>query len=457
MSAGAPDAIARRAPLPDLLDTALVRAWIGVAILWLFYILAMMDRGVIALMVGPLMRDLGISAVQVGLLQGFAFAFMYTVAALPLGWAVDHSSRRFLLIAGVLLWSTGTIGCGLAPTFTHMVIARAFVGLGEAVLIPTSLSLIADMFPRQRIATATAVLSSGATVGAGAALILGGSLLRGFEVGAARSLFGGLHAWSSVFLIFGSLGVLAAWLAFLVPDRRRRPLRDDSAAADEPATMAEFGRFMRMHIAVLAYVFLTFPLLVTVTAAFLSWAPRHLEVAFSWNVQKVGLVVGVLKLIVAPLGVVCGGLAMDRALRSGIKAPYFVIPLFTTVTGGPLLAAGLLQRDPILAVALLTIGTFLFFAFASSHYVVLQVLAPPSMRGRLTALYLMTISLIGTGLGSLLPPLLASLAKSSGDDLGRATAIVIVVISLFVAAALASGRGRLHAALTDTQKSRGLI
>ena len=65
----------------------------------------------------------------------------------------------------------------------------------------------------------------------------------------------------------------------------------------------------------------------------------------------------------------------------------------------------------------------------------------------------MTISLIGTGLGALLPPLLSSLASSSGDDFGQATAIVILAISLLVAATFALGRGQLHAALTDAQRT----
>jgi hypothetical protein len=56
------------------------------AVLLLMYVLSLVDRQIIALMVSPLRRDLGLSDVQVGLLEGFAFVLMYTLAAFPLGW-----------------------------------------------------------------------------------------------------------------------------------------------------------------------------------------------------------------------------------------------------------------------------------------------------------------------------------------------------------------------------------
>jgi predicted MFS family arabinose efflux permease len=423
-----------------------VRAWSGVAILWLFYVLALMDRGAIALMVGPIMHDLAITPVQMGVLQGFAFAALYTLAGLPLGWAVDRVSRRKLLLAGILVWSAATIGCGFAASYSQMLVARAFVGVGEAVLIPTALSLIADMFRRDRVATATAMFSSGATIGSGAALMIGGVLLHNIQMGHAPSMLAGLAPWRAVFVMFGVFGVFAAWLCLLLPGGG--PSLDDLGGnVRRSATAAEFGRFLRQHVGLLAYVLIAFPLLLAGMMAFMSWAPRHVELAFHWDVKTVGLVIGALKVIATPLGVICGGFAMDKALRSGVVAPYFTIPLVTTLIGGPLLAAGLLQPDSTLAIALLTVGMFVYSAYGSSHYVVLQLLAPPSMRGRLTGLYVVAMTLIGTGLGALLPPLTNKLAHTRGEDVGAATAYVILGVSVIVVIMLAFGRRRLQAAL----------
>jgi MFS family permease len=431
------------------------RAWIGVAILWLFYVLSLMDRGVIALMVGPMMHDLGITALQMGVLQGFAFAMLYSLVALPLGWAVDHSRRRWLLFGGVIIWSVGTLYCGFAGSFAQMAVARALVGAGEAVLIPASLSLIADSFSRHRTATATAVFSSGAVVGSSAALIGGGALLQCIGSSCSSGFVSQLAPWRVVFRVFGVLGLLVAGLSFLVPDARLPATV--RKAGPESAPWMELGAFLRRNGVVLACVFLAFPLLIAGTTAFLSWSPRHFESAFGWSAGKVGFVLGTMKLIAAPSGVILGGAIMDRALRAGVAAPYFVVPALTTLVGGPLLALGLLQAQPTAALTLLFFGTLVYNAFASSHYVILQVLAPPLLRGRLVAFYLLTITLVGTGLGALLPPLIGTMARSSGDDFGRATAIAIAGISLIAVVTLILGREKLQTALSATQHSQTLV
>jgi len=442
-------------------SVSLARAWTATVVLCLFYVLSMMDRGVIALMVSPIMRDLTISPVGMGIVQGFAFAGVYSLAGLPLGWAADRFSRRKLLAAGILTWSAGAMACGLADSFAGLMVARAVVGLGEATLVPTALSLIADLFSGRRVATATAVFSSGATIGSAAALIVGGLLLERFQSHAVSGALGTLPAWKSVFFAFAAFGLLAACLTALVPDvarggSRSRRVADhnelgraanESETSESDAGMAEFGRFLRRHAALLAYVFVAFPLLTAVLSGFLAWAPHHFETAFSWNARTVGVSLGAMKLIACPLGVICGGLAMDKLVGTGLRSAYFLVPLVTTALGAPLLVAGLVQDSASSAIGLIVPGLFLFSAFGSSHYVVVQRLAPPSQRGRLAALYLMVLSLIGAGIGALLPPILNDLAFSHSRDLGRGTAVAIAMMSLVAVAALALGRSRLSAAL----------
>jgi MFS family permease len=430
-------------------DTA--RAWIGVTVLWLFYVLALMDRGAIALMVAPIMHDLSISIVQMGILQGFAFASLYVLAGAPLGWATDHISRHKLLIAGITVWSLATIACGFARSYLDMVLARAVVGAGEAVLIPTGLSLIAELFSRPRVGTATAVFSSGATIGSGAALMIGGVLLQRFQSGDGSILgLGHLAPWRGVFIAFGITGACAAWLSLLIP--RPSPAKDSGhPPGQQVASAREFGRFLWKQRMLLTYVLLAFPLLLAGMMAFMAWAPRHAQVAFHWDIRKVGLVIGALKVVATPLGVIFGGVLMDRALRHDIRAPYFTVPLVATAVGGPLLAAGMMQADGTIATVLLTLGMFVYSAYGSAHYVILQILAPPSMRGRLIGVYVIAMTLIGTGLGALLPPILTTLASSGSKDLGTATAYVFLGITVIVVLLLAAGRSRLQAALTESR------
>lgn len=138
--------MANRAPLDPTPWPNPARAWTVVGLLFLAAIIAYTDRQVLSLLVDPVRADLGLSDGDLALLMGPAFAIVYGVAGLPLGFAADRFSRPKLLCAGGVVWALGTIACGLAPDFGSLFAARLVVGLGEAVLSPAAISLIADFF-----------------------------------------------------------------------------------------------------------------------------------------------------------------------------------------------------------------------------------------------------------------------------------------------------------------------
>src|ERR1700761_7365329 len=115
-------------------------AWTVVAILIATAVLSYTDRQVLSLLVDPIRTDLGISDTQVSLLLGTAFAVVYGVAGIPLGFLADRTSRRNLIFAGVVVWSLATICCGLSRGFGEIFASRIFVGLGEAALSPAAIS-----------------------------------------------------------------------------------------------------------------------------------------------------------------------------------------------------------------------------------------------------------------------------------------------------------------------------
>ncbi len=150
-------------------------AWYATIVLAVLIWLSVLDRFIISLLVGPIKRDLGISDVQFGVLNGFAFSVTYAVFGLALGFLADRYSRRWIIYAGVSFWSLATAACGLAQVYWQLVLARVGVGAGEATLGPGATSLLADLFPRERLTTAMSVFHVGTTVGAGMAYIIGGA------------------------------------------------------------------------------------------------------------------------------------------------------------------------------------------------------------------------------------------------------------------------------------------
>jgi MFS family permease len=428
------------------------RAWLAIGILFFFYALSMMDRGVISLMVSPIKHDLSVTDVQIGLLQGFAFALLYSLAALPIGAAVDYLNRRKLLFGGVLIWSAATTAGGLAHGYTQLFIARAFVGIGEAVLIPVALSLIADLFPRHRIATATAVFTAGSTIGAGASFAVGGTVLRILSERdpLSTAILGHLPPWRATFVIFGAVGVAGALLAFLLPDPRARRPPIERLGSRSSVSMSEFGSFLKKRWVVLTHAFLAFPLITCAIFAAHAWAPHYLALTFSWNTQKIGLIMGVIVVVGQTIGIIGGGMIMDLAQRRGVIAPYFTVPIWTTLLGGPLLALAFMQTNPIFCIFCLSVGVIVSCSFSSAHYAVLQLIAPAGFRGRLTAVYLFVLSLIGSGLGPLLPPLASRFLGGGEDALGHGAALVIAILTPTVALILALGRRALQTAMQNS-------
>jgi MFS family permease len=142
-------------------------AWYALGVLFLVFIFSFLDRQILFLLVGPIRRDLEISDTGMSLLSGFSFALFFALFGFPLARIADSKSRRGLIAAGLALWSLFTAGCGLARTFTQMFVMRIGVGVGEASLNPSAYSLITDLFPPRRRATALGLYNMGIYVGRG--------------------------------------------------------------------------------------------------------------------------------------------------------------------------------------------------------------------------------------------------------------------------------------------------
>ena len=127
-----------------------------VAVFLLTALLSYTDRLILSVLVDQIRADLGLSDSAIGFLQGPAFTIVYVFAALAFGQLADRRKRKSVLIAGVLLWCTATVLCGLAPNGSVLLAGRLLLGVGEAVLLPTAFSMIADAFAPERLGIAAA-------------------------------------------------------------------------------------------------------------------------------------------------------------------------------------------------------------------------------------------------------------------------------------------------------------
>ena len=103
-----------------------------VLLLLLFaYIFNFIDRNIAGVLAVPIREEFQLSDTALSQL-GIAFGIFYAVIAIPIAWAADRKSRVNIISTAIALWSLFTAACGLAQSYTQLVVARMGVAVGEA-------------------------------------------------------------------------------------------------------------------------------------------------------------------------------------------------------------------------------------------------------------------------------------------------------------------------------------
>ena len=428
-------------------------AWTVVAILIATAVLSYTDRQVLSLLVDPIRGELGISDTQVSLLLGTAFAVVYGIAGIPLGFLADRTSRRNLIFAGVVVWSCGTLACGFSHSFGQLFAARIVVGLGEAVLSPAAISLISDYFPPSRRGTAVGFFLSGIAMGIGAAILIGGGVLHLVNLGVlAGTPFAGLPAWRLVLLLIGAPGLLWSLAILAIREPARRTTEDSTAANDAtapPGARPRAGLTVPKNTTA-AWRTTTWarviPIYLVVAAASLvdnavgAWAPTLLIREFTRDPAQVGVQLGFLLTAGFGGGVLLGGWLADRAGSRGGWSYKLGVCL---ISGLLILPVSLLINAGQFNIVLLSVP--LYFALsgivtACGFSAILDVV-PNRSRGLAMAISFFLNVALGAGLGPTAVALASAHVFGASAGLGPA-------ITLTVAAGYAVAIGALLAALS---------
>jgi len=375
--------------------------WYVVAVLALAYCLSAIDARVLTLLVIPIQRDLGLGDFELGLLQGFAFALLYSVAAIPLGRLVDSSSARTrIILCGVAVWSAMTIACGLARSFGQLFTARIGVGVGEAALSPTAYSLISDYFEPRRRALAISCYAIGYPIGGGLALIIGGFLLDRFTKagGAILPFVGALEPWQAVFVVVGLPGLLVAALLLTIrePERRETGAAGETAAMPLRAAAAYLLGRWPLYAVLVSVISLLGMLSIGVTL----WYPTFLIRTYHMPVAQVGLLYGAVMLACGTIGTLGGGWLSGRLMQKGRADANLRIVLATTLLKAIPLIVGPLMPNAALALGCMAFATLVGQAAQGVMIAAIQDVTPNRLRGQVMALTLFCVNLVGLGLGA---------------------------------------------------------
>jgi len=400
-------------------------------ILGIVVMFTVLDRQILSLMIEPIKQDYRISDTQVALLLGAAFSLPYAIAGLPIARLADVANRKNLIAACLAFWSLMTVACGLAQSYTHLLLARMGIGAGESGYGPASWSILTDSFPRERVAFATGTMAIGSQVGTGLALIIGGSALALVSHIAPIDvpLIGVLRPWQWAFIIVGFPGVL--WALVVVTalrEPKRRGKFNATAGRPKATPVKEVGAYMlndwRTYLAVIGGHSMKYLFMLGTT----QWMPTLFYREFGWSLTKIGLIQGVLILVVGSASLPLGGKLSEYMTRKGVRGANLRIVFYSMLISVPISMMFPLMPNPWVVLGLYGVIIVVSNAAAGPASAAAQVITPNPMRAQVSAVKLFSSNVIAFALGPLIVALFTDYLFADPSQLKYSMALAAIVL-----------------------------
>lgn len=164
----------------------------------------------------PTLMQVFVAPFQVVQWVVLAYLLATTTLIVSVGRLGDMVDRRRLLLAGLSLFAVASLLCGVAPTLSLLIAARALQGLGAAILMTLTLALASEIAPRNRTGQTLGLLGTASAIGTALGPSLGGFLIAGF-------------GWRAIFVVNLPLALAALLLAW-----RWLPAVDNAAGTQSP-------------------------------------------------------------------------------------------------------------------------------------------------------------------------------------------------------------------------------
>ena len=436
-------------------------AWYAVVMISLVTLCGQLDYGLISLLVQPIKKSTHMSDVQISLLMGWAYSLPYLLCGFPLGWLSDRARRTYVLSGALTVWSVGTALCGLTSSFWPFAASRGVMGGAISVKGPTTVSVIPDLVPRDKLGRAFGVYNICLTGGQYLSSIVGGLVL-GFLLLPHHMPIHLLgiqikEAWQMVFILMAVPGLLLAPFVALTV---REPARQ--GARSEPKSLMQV---LRQILEVLHFMFrgpasrIYLPTVIgtalsgILLAGYGGWRAAFYDRSYHMAAHVYGPLSGMLGLIGAPIGVLIGALVVERMHRKWIDS-HLRIAVIAHALMMPIYIFTPLLPNATLALGLQFVMGILMIAAAPSQLAAMQIITPNPMRAQVNAIYMITISVIGNGLGPSVVALMTDYLFHSELHLGTAMmtlAAVCTPISLFCLILTVKPYGRLYQQIKDTE------
>jgi MFS family permease len=411
-SDGARSARGRRFPLVPLAVMALVSLvdQIDVSV----------ARGVL-----PLLEDeWALGDTQLGLLASI-FVVVSAVATIPAGWVADHYRRTRVIGWTLLSWSGLIMLSATAVNYVNLLVARAFMGIGQAVDDPASTSYLGDSYPPRMRGRVFSLQQVSFFLGGGIGLALGGGV-------------GEAYGWRWAFAAVAAPSALVALAVFKLREPRRGeaelpesmtwdeiaalpPRTDERPSGAEGLTVRQFTRLaatelvsqlrMIFGIRTMRYVLVGVAALLFTVSGISTWLAIYHERYSDMTVTQATAVTGGLLGIGGVLGTIAGGAFSDR-FHHRWKGGRIAIVVWSSVFSALLFMASFAVDAVGARVALQFIGVVAAAGAAPGLRASMMDVVPPESRGVGASAMALTTAVFGAALAPVLVGGVSSLTGS---------------------------------------------
>lgn len=367
-------------------------------ILTVVYVFNFIDRQILVILQESIKKDLGLSDTQLGLMSGFTFAIFYVSFGIPIARLADKGNRKNIITISLILWSGMTALSGMVQNFFQLLLARMGVGIGEAGGSPPAHSIISDLYPPEKRATAMAIYSTGISIG----------VLIGFLVGGWIDLYFG---WRAAFLVVGIPGIVLALIFYFTVKEPLRGLSENKKDAFVSNSVKEVilylwqsksFRYMALGTGMAAYA----------AYATSSWMPSFLARLHGMKSVEIGYWLSLSYGIGGGLGFFLGGFFSDKMGKAD-KRWYLWLPAAALLIAIPFTLTVFFVTNTKVALMFNAIPAFLVSFYLGPTIALTHGLVGLRMRAMASAILFFVLNIIGLGCGPLFTGMASDYLKLS--------------------------------------------
>jgi predicted MFS family arabinose efflux permease len=375
------------------------------------------DRALMVVILEPLKQEFSLTDAQLGFLSGFSYAAAFALAGIPFGWMADRGNRRNLLAALLAIWSALVAFAGSANSFMALVLTRVGIGAADAGGQPCSVSIISDLYPTQRRASAVAIFFVGVPLG----------MASGFIVGA---IVAGQLGWRTAFYVAAAPGVLLTILLLLLVKEPKRGASDGlQESKDNAPPLSETFAFMRSQKS-LVYLMAASVLVTASSSAMMSWIGSLLVRVHGLSLENVGLLTGLCMGGFGAIGTLVFGWVADRQGAKDMRNQPRMMAIAAAVIAISGTAVSLLPTVLGAAISLALFASMVA-GLNGPTYALTQSLVRVRMRGTSMSTLVVLLNLIGVGVGPALAGILSDqFAAAFGAESVRWAMVCVLMMNI---------------------------